>query len=60
MRYLALSFDLDGTLVDTATEIAGAANRTLEDFALPRQHRGGKRAQRGRRSLGHAARLRRR
>ena len=37
MRYTVLSFDLDGTLVDTAGEIADAANRTLEDFNLPVQ-----------------------
>lgn len=32
-----LSFDLDGTLVDTATEIAEAVNRTLDEFGLPRR-----------------------
>lgn len=32
-----LSFDLDGTLVDTAGEIADAANRTLADFDVPAQ-----------------------
>jgi phosphoglycolate phosphatase len=37
MRYSVISFDLDGTLVDTASEIAEAANRTLADFGLPRQ-----------------------
>ena len=37
MRYTVLSFDLDGTLVDTAGEIADAANRTLADFNLPVQ-----------------------
>lgn len=37
MRYHLLTLDLDGTLVDTAAEIAEAANRTLEDFDLPRQ-----------------------
>lgn len=37
MRYHLLTFDLDGTLVDTASEIAEAANRTLDDFDLPRQ-----------------------
>ena len=37
MRYRLLSFDLDGTLVDTAGEIAEAANRTLDEFGLPRQ-----------------------
>lgn len=36
-RYALVSFDLDGTLVDTAAEIAEAANRTLDDLALPRQ-----------------------
>lgn len=30
----ALSFDLDGTLVDTAGEIAEVANRTLADFGV--------------------------
>jgi phosphoglycolate phosphatase len=34
---LALSFDLDGTLVDTADEIAEAVNRTLVEFGLPAQ-----------------------
>ncbi|EQD39853.1 phosphoglycolate phosphatase [mine drainage metagenome] len=29
-----LSFDLDGTLVDTGGEIAGAVNDTLRDFAM--------------------------
>jgi phosphoglycolate phosphatase len=37
MRYSVISFDLDGTLVDTAAEIAEAANRTLRDFGVPRQ-----------------------
>jgi phosphoglycolate phosphatase len=37
LRYTTLSFDLDGTLVNTAGEIAEAANRTLEDFGVPRQ-----------------------
>jgi phosphoglycolate phosphatase len=35
MRYSILSFDLDGTLVDTADEIAAAANATLAEFGLP-------------------------
>ena len=29
----AVIFDLDGTLVDTACEIAAALNRTLSEFA---------------------------
>ncbi|MFM2057100.1 MAG: hypothetical protein RLY71_1485 [Pseudomonadota bacterium] len=33
--WLALSFDLDGTLVDTADEIAEAVNRTLAEFGMP-------------------------
>ena len=37
MRYAVISFDLDGTLVDTAGEIAEAANRTLAEFGVPRQ-----------------------
>jgi len=37
MHYKVISFDLDGTLVDTAGEIAEAANRTLEDFGVPRR-----------------------
>lgn len=37
MRYSVISFDLDGTLVDTAGEIAEAANRTLLEFGVPRQ-----------------------
>ncbi|HET8694877.1 MAG TPA: phosphoglycolate phosphatase [Aquabacterium sp.] len=32
-----ITFDLDGTLVDTASEIAEAANRTLADIGLPRR-----------------------
>ncbi len=35
MTYKLLSFDLDGTLVDTAGEIAYAANATLADARLP-------------------------
>jgi phosphoglycolate phosphatase len=37
MRYSLISFDLDGTLVETASEIAEAANRTLTDFDIERQ-----------------------
>lgn len=32
-----ISFDLDGTLVDTAAEIAEAVNLTLDDFGLARR-----------------------
>lgn len=34
MSFDALSFDLDGTLVDTAGEIAEAVNRTLIEFGI--------------------------
>ena len=37
MRYTILSFDLDGTLVDTAGEIAESANLTIEDFGVERR-----------------------
>jgi phosphoglycolate phosphatase len=37
MRYSVISFDLDGTLVDTADEIAEAANRTLAEFGVVHQ-----------------------
>lgn len=36
MDYTLVSFDLDGTLVDTASEIAEAANRTLAAIGLAR------------------------
>ena len=36
-RFTLVSFDLDGTLVDTAVEIAEAVNRTLAELGLPRQ-----------------------
>lgn len=35
--YDLISFDLDGTLVDTASEIVEAANRTLEAHAIARR-----------------------
>lgn len=35
-RYPLVVFDLDGTLVDSAGDIAEALNRTLEDWSLPR------------------------
>ena len=37
MNYDLISFDLDGTLVDTAGEIAEAANLTLEAHGLARR-----------------------
>lgn len=37
MQPQAISFDLDGTLVDTAAEIAEAANRTLVEFGFERE-----------------------
>ena len=37
MHYDLLSFDLDGTLVDTAAEIAEAANRALESHGIARR-----------------------
>jgi phosphoglycolate phosphatase len=37
MRYSILSFDLDGTLVDSAAEIAAAANATLLEFEVPQR-----------------------
>ncbi len=36
MAIAALVFDLDGTLVDSASDIAEAVNLTLDDLALPR------------------------
>ena len=36
-RYNLVCFDLDGTLVDTASEIAEAANRALESHGIPRR-----------------------
>ncbi|HEU4458389.1 MAG TPA: HAD hydrolase-like protein, partial [Methylibium sp.] len=36
-RWQLISFDLDGTLVDTAAEIAEAANRVLEAHGLARR-----------------------
>jgi len=37
VHFQILSFDLDGTLVDTATEIAEAANRMLDSFSIGRR-----------------------
>ena len=37
MRYELISFDLDGTLVDTASEIAEAANLALESHGIARR-----------------------
>ena len=37
MMIHCITFDLDGTLVDTASEIAEAANRTLMELGLPRR-----------------------
>jgi phosphoglycolate phosphatase len=37
MAYDLISFDLDGTLVDTAAEIAEAANRALESHGIARR-----------------------
>lgn len=37
MAYDLISFDLDGTLVDTASEIAEAANRALEAHGIARR-----------------------
>lgn len=37
MAYELISFDLDGTLVDTAAEIAEAANRALDDHGIGRR-----------------------
>ena len=34
--YSMVAFDLDGTLVDSASDIAESVNRTLEEWSLPR------------------------
>jgi phosphoglycolate phosphatase len=35
VSYLAVMFDLDGTLLDTVDDLADAANAVLEDFGYP-------------------------
>ena len=35
MKYKAILFDLDGTLLDTLEDMADALNRTMDAFALP-------------------------
>lgn len=40
MTYQLLTFDLDGTLADTASEIAEAANRTIEELGFARRPMG--------------------
>lgn len=35
MRYKALLFDLDGTLLDTITDLASAVNHTMERYGYP-------------------------
>jgi phosphoglycolate phosphatase len=40
MAYALISFDLDGTLVDTAPQIAEAANRALESHGIGRRSAG--------------------
>ena len=37
MKYKAILFDLDGTLLDTLEDMADALNRTMDHFALPRR-----------------------
>jgi phosphoglycolate phosphatase len=37
MTYDIVSFDLDGTLIDTASEIAEAVNRTLDEYSVDRR-----------------------
>ncbi len=39
MTYKAVLFDLDGTLLDTLTDIADAANRALRSLGLPEHSR---------------------
>ena len=35
MKYKAILFDLDGTLLDTLEDMADALNRTMDRFQLP-------------------------
>ena len=50
MRYDAVLFDMDGTVLDTLEDLTDAVNRALEEFALPAVSR-----KRVRASLGNGA-----
>lgn len=39
MKYKAVLFDMDGTVLDTLDDLADAVNRTLKEFALPQVSR---------------------